>query len=119
MSYSLRFGTRTILSIEKDEATESKKIYKQYLEDRDLNNIVYYSTPDIKKMNMDDLAYLDLDMHIWSLGDRYFKLASNYYGNPSYWWIIALVNDAPTEAHLEIGQIVHIPRNLEQVMEIL
>ena len=49
--------------------------------------------------------------HIWSMGDRYFKLAYKYYGAYEHWWVIALVNNAPTEGHLEYGDVIKIPSN--------
>jgi hypothetical protein len=57
--------------------------------------------------------------HIWRTGDRYFKLANTYYGNPEYWWIIAAYNQAPTEGHLRVGDIVFIPTPLDTILQSL
>ena len=40
---------------------------------------------------------------MWKLGDRFYKLADQYYGDPTLWWIIAWYNRMPTESHAEGG----------------
>jgi hypothetical protein len=47
--------------------------------------------------------------HTWKKGDRLFKLSYLYYDTIKYWWIIALWNSKPTDAHYEYGDEVLIP----------
>ena len=47
--------------------------------------------------------------HIWSKGDKLFKLAYQYYGDYDYWWIIALWNYKPTDSHYSYGDEILIP----------
>ena len=54
--------------------------------------------------------------HVWKQGDRYFKLASEYYGDPTLWWVIAWFNKKPTESHVKLGDIIQIPMPLETVL---
>jgi len=54
--------------------------------------------------------------HVWSLGDRYYKLANQYYGDSQYWWVIALFNKKPTEQHVEIGDLIKVPLPLNEVL---
>jgi len=54
--------------------------------------------------------------HVWKTGDRYYKLANTYYGNPEYWWVIAKYNSAPTEGHLKAGGLIVIPTPLNRVL---
>ena len=61
------------------------------------------------------LENLQSVQHIWKTGDRYYKLAAKYYGEPTYWWVIALYNKAPTEAHLQLGDVIDIPVPLETI----
>jgi len=56
-----------------------------------------------------------LDEHVWSHGDNLSKLAHRYYGDYTYWWVIALVNKKPTDAHYSVGDNLYIPRNPEFV----
>ncbi len=54
--------------------------------------------------------------HIWGVGDRYFKLANRYYGDPELWWVIAFFNQKPTEFDIKAGDIIFIPTPLETVL---
>ena len=47
--------------------------------------------------------------HIWSQGDRMYKLSATYYGDIKYWWLIALWNNCPTDSDYYYGQEVEIP----------
>ena len=62
------------------------------------------------------MANFDTTTHIWKLGDRYHKLASEYYADSELWWVIASYNKKPTEFHLKAGDIVYIPMPLETVL---
>ena len=64
----------------------------------------------------EDIAELNIISHRWKIGDKYFKLAHQYYGNSEMWWVIAWFNQAPTEAHLELGQVVYIPTPVQDVL---
>jgi len=66
----------------------------------------------------DQVLELKTIPHIWSAGDKYFKLAAQYYGDPTYWWIIAWFNHKPTEAHLALGDPVYVPLPLEEAISI-
>ena len=33
------------------------------------------------------------------------------------WWIIAIFNSTPTDAHIKIGQTVIIPKPIQKVLE--
>jgi hypothetical protein len=53
---------------------------------------------------------------VWKRGDRFFKFASKYYGNPKYWWVLAWYNQRPTESFFKFGDIIEIPLPLNQVL---
>ena len=47
---------------------------------------------------------------VYKLGKtRMDKLSQQYYGNSEYWWVIGLFNGKPTDAHMEMGDIIKIP----------
>ena len=46
-----------------------------------------------------------------SHGDKLYKLAHRYYGSSGFFWIIAMFNNKPTDAHYNYGDIVLIPEN--------
>ena len=53
----------------------------------------------------------------WQPGDRLDKLSGFYYGNSTYWWVIARYNQKPTDAHFKVGDLVFIPMPLEAALE--
>jgi|TARA_R100000908_G_C3690653_1_gene105209 hypothetical protein len=77
--------------------------------------------PKIASINIDyptfdeilDLEFVD---HIWTMGDHYYKLADLYYGNPNLWWIIAWFNKKPTESHVDIGDIIRVPKSAGSIL---
>tara|TARA_B100001094_G_C17854577_1_gene634354 strand:- start:327 stop:668 length:342 start_codon:yes stop_codon:yes gene_type:complete len=94
--------------------------YYSYLrEKRKIKIINHYETPMLAHPNVQQRASILSDTHIWKLGDRLYKLADQYYGDPSFWWVIAWYNAVPTETHLKTGDLLSIPVNLNSVLEIL
>lgn len=69
----------------------------------------YYSNniyPDIPYSNDDDYV-------ITVLGDRLDLLAFDFYGDTSYWWVIASANALPGDSlYLEPGMQIRIPIDL-------
>jgi hypothetical protein len=57
--------------------------------------------------------------HIWTKTDSLHKLANKYFGSYDSWWVIAIVNKKPTDAHYSIGDIVYIPSEINVVKEAL
>ena len=56
--------------------------------------------------------------HVWKAGDCYYKLANQYYGDAQYWWVIALFNQKPTEADVDLGDLIEIPLPLEAILRV-
>ena len=67
--------------------------------------------PDIP-LSFDDV-YVYTDM-----GDRFDILAQQYYGNPSYWWVISTANESLNQSSLYIkpGLQIRIPSQLGAVL---
>ena len=86
---------------------------------RDIRIANHYATPILKNPSVAERTRIITDKHIWSLGDRYYKLADKYYGDPTYWWVIAWYNSAPTEVDLEFGDLLEIPININTVLDVL
>lgn len=63
----------------------------------------------------EDLTHIE---RIYTMGDRLYKFAYEYYGDVDYWWIIAWYNNKPTDAHFKIGDVVYIPRELDVAIRI-
>ncbi len=81
-----------------------------------MENIKQYDTPVFRHPTIEEIKTLNVVSHIWKTGDRYFKLADQYYDDPEMWWVIALYNQKPTEFQLKLGDIVFVPTPLESVL---
>ena len=94
----------------------SNRLYSNTFRARDVNYINQYNTPSFRPLTPEQMSRLNVVGHTWSLGDRYYKLADKYYGDPELWWVIAWFNARPTEGHLTLGDSLSIPFPLELVL---
>ena len=46
-----------------------------------------YDTQILKNPTIADRSALKTVTHVWKYGDRYYKLADQYYNDVDYWWI--------------------------------
>ena len=86
---------------------------------RDAKVLNHYDTPVFRYPDTDEIAQLQIIEVIWDSKARLFNLANKYYNDPSLWWVIALFNQKPTEAHFVLGETVYIHLPLEQVLRIM
>ena len=75
--------------------------YFDVFEKREVQAITQYDTVLFNKRIIKES--FSVRMHLWKHGDKFYKLASMYYGSNEFWWIIALWNGKPTDAHCEYG----------------
>ena len=108
---SVRFNNRRIL-LNKEE------IYEKFMERRHVSSIRQWSTGRLYYPTVKDLRGITRNQHIWKAGDRYYKLAIQYYGQARYWWVIALFNQKPTEADVKVGQTLSIPLPLTSILRV-
>jgi len=104
-----RYDDRTILTNDMEE-------YQKVLEQRGVKQIRQYNTAILHYPTINEIRTLQRVQHIWKVGDRYYKLASQHYGMPTYWWVIAQYNKKPTESQLSPGDVVYIPIPLEKIL---
>lgn len=107
-----RYSRRTIMR-------NDLELYEKQFRDRALKLIKHYETAKFGFPDSNQIKNISLIEHTWTVGDRYFKLASKYYGDPVDWWIIALFNNKPTESDIMLGQVIYIPMPLETVIRYL
>ena len=91
--------------------------YKRIFEKRQVDFIKIRRTitfEDLKRVNINII-----DTREWRVGDALHRLSYEFYGRIDYWWVIALVNNKPTDAHFTIGDIIKIPRNPDVMNNIL
>ena len=97
----------------------NSKRYREIFKDRGVNYIRQYSTPELSHPNYKQIMELEQVNHVWKLGDRFYKIAAEYYGDEKLWWIIAWYNKKPTESHVKPGQILKVPSPISKVLSIL
>jgi len=94
------------------------ELYDNVFEERNINSIRHYASADFEYPSVQEMKDLTRIRHVWKVGDRYYKLASQYYNSPQYWWVIALFNKKPTEADLNVGDLIYIPLPLQDVLRL-
>jgi hypothetical protein len=105
-----RYDGRVII-MNNDEA------YEKYLEERKLKAINHYTTPVIKYPTAQQIASkLTLIEHLWAVGDRYYKVAAKYYGDPSLWWLVGWFNQKPLESDVVVGEVISIAMPAEEAI---
>ena len=52
----------------------------------------------------------------WIDGMKSTDLASKYYNNGEYYWIILKANNVSLDQHLKPGQKIHIPKNIGSIL---
>jgi len=87
--------------------------YKSYLKERGMKHVSHYGTPKLDYPSLESMKELKTAQHVWTAGDRFFKLAHEYYNDSTMWWVIAFFNQKPTEFHAKVGQTIFIPYPLE------
>ena len=107
-----RYGSVKVTNNEAD-------FYSPLTQERGLKSIRQMQTIVLKNPAIFERIGLATDTHIWKFGDRYYKLAFQYYNDPKLWWVIAWYNGYPTEANVKIGDVLDIPLNLEEIVRVL
>jgi nucleoid-associated protein YgaU len=105
--------------LNKRKLVNSSEYYAPLRKSRGLKAIVQYETLILKNPSLRDRVNLRTNTHIWKYGDRYYKLADQYYGDARLWWVIAWYNSRPTEVNIQTGDVLHIPINLEAILTVL
>lgn len=95
------------------------ELYENFLRERNVKFINHYETAAFSNIAQEQVERLQITRHIWSTGDKFYKLANTYYGDPKDWWIIAQFNNKPTESHINIGDIILIPKPLNLVLDFI
>jgi|TARA_R110002020_G_scaffold192518_1_gene392689 hypothetical protein len=89
-----------------------KKVYKDKFNNNRRQFIKKIATININYPSFEEMLDLDFENYIWTVGDRYYKLSTAFYGSPNYWWVIAWFNKKPTESHIKVGDVIRIPTSL-------
>ena len=107
-----RYGSSNVTNNDSD-------FYSPLAEKRGLKAIQHFQTVVIHNPQIFERMQIRTNSHVWKYGDRYYKIANTYYGDPQLWWIIAWYNGYPTEVDVKVGDVLEIPLNFEQIIEVL
>ena len=88
-----------------------QELYYNIFKARGVKYIRQYTTPTLHHPTAVQRSKLKRINHVWKLGDHFYKLAHQYYGDSKLWWVIAWYNQTPTEAHVVNGQNIKIKSN--------
>jgi len=99
--------------------TNNSEFYDEFFNERKVKYIKQFRSGKLRHPTVRERASLQNINHIWKIGDRFYKLAHRYYGDPTLWWIIAWYNLRPTEGHCRTGDTIRIPLPLDRVVGML
>lgn len=108
-----RFNKRAIF------ANANDSLYHRQLKSQGTDRIVQYTSGNLTYPTVEQIQQLQIETHIWTTGDAFFKLAFKYYNDVDYWWIIPFFNKKPTEQHFQVGDVVYIPLPLYEILSIM
>ena len=104
-----RYGNKKVL-------INRLKEYKNLFKSRGVNQIRQFGTPKLSYPTDEQLSTLNIVSYYWKEGDRYFKVASEFYNDPTMWWVIAWFNAIPSETDIRPGDVIAIPTPLEDIL---
>jgi hypothetical protein len=93
-----------------------ERMYKSLFDKRFIDKIEHYETAVLRYPTQDEINEMDFVDVIWKTGQRYSKLAHEYYGNSHLWWVIGWFNKKPIDAELTPGDLIRVPLPLEKVL---
>jgi len=95
----------------------NNELYDELFRERGIKKINQFETPTIYYPDLQEMKTISYETRRWKLGDRLYKVANEFYGDSTYWWVIAQFNQKPTESHFKVGDIYYIPLSIEQILE--
>lgn len=99
-------------------ARNSSERYKGQFKRRGVKFINQFKTANVSYPTPEQIASLNAASEVWRVGSRFYKLSEEYYGDPTYWWLIAWFNKKPTESHVQVGSTVEVPLPFEEAMSL-
>ena len=96
----------------------NENLYDEFFDKKNKKGFIQYSSPNFNEVTQEQKDELATHSYTWKTGDRFYKLAFEFYGKSEYWWIIALFNNTPTESHVKRGDIISVPLDYEAVVRL-
>jgi nucleoid-associated protein YgaU len=93
------------------------ELIQKILDIKNIDGIRHYVSPTLKIPTYLDRINIKTVGLVWKRGDRLSKYAERYYLDPQLWWVIAMYNNKPTDAHFTIGDVFYIPTDLNNLFQ--
>ena len=103
----------------REKAINNNEQYDKLFKKRGVKKVIQYRTPNATFTSEQEKLKIDCFKVIWKVGMSYERLASQYYGDFSQWWVIAGFNNKPTENHVEPGDVIRIPKDISEAFKVL
>ena len=101
------------------KAINNKEQYDKLFEKRGVKQIVQYRSPSAVYVTDEQISSVECHNVTWYLGLSFERLAADFYGDSTQWWVIAGFNRIPTESHVELGQVIKVPKSLADALQVL
>lgn len=95
----------------------NSELISKILELKNIDSIRHYISPQFKIPTYLDRIKIKTIGSVWKRGDKLSKYAEKYYNDPKLWWVIAMYNNKPTDAHFTIGDVFYIPTDLNNLFQ--
>jgi hypothetical protein len=109
MTYS-RYSRREIF------INKNRQYKNTFFKNRDVEQIPQYDVGRIGYPTPAEINSLTNDIRVWRATDTLYNLSNQYYGSPTYWWVIAWYNKKASEAEFTVGEQFFVPSPLEDVL---
>lgn len=96
----------------------NSSLYKQFFKDKNLKNVVQYSTFDFRNLKNIDELNLETVAHTVQPFERLYMISQKYYGTPEYGWLICYTNKISNELEIQDGDVLIIYLPLASVLEL-
>jgi len=87
-------------------------LFDGIFEKRGVTRITQYRTMPFTGLDFDTIMVQE---YIWMVRDSLHKLSQTFYNTYDLWWVIAFVNQKPTDAHYKVGDKIYIPSNPQKI----
>ena len=104
-----RYDNRTIM-------INNDIMYREQFISRDVTRVRQFRTSAIRYPTEEEMERFSIMSHVWTLGDRFYKLANHYYGDPRVWWVIPWFNQKGLESDFVLGDTILIPQPLDEAL---
>tara|TARA_R110000824_G_scaffold102439_3_gene242870 strand:+ start:2981 stop:3319 length:339 start_codon:yes stop_codon:yes gene_type:complete len=79
-------------------------------------DLTYYASLKYRNLSDESLQDLEIQEVTFAATDTLMGLAQKFYDSPSYWWVIALLNNIGSEADIPVGQQLVIATPLSALL---